>query len=97
MVALKISDAIAIGWFAAFNAAAFLLFGLDKWRAIRTTRRVPEATLLALAALGGWLGGWVAMELFRHKTIKFGFKLRYAAAIVPFMAELWFWWNVGGG
>ena len=93
---MKISDALALGWFAAFNAAAFLLFAVDKWRAVRLSRRVPENVLLALAALGGWLGGWLAMELFRHKTIKFGFKLRYAAAVVPFAAEIWFWWHVRG-
>ncbi len=50
------------------NAAAFALFALDKSRAKRDMWRVPEATLLAAAALGGSLGALLAMHLLRHKT-----------------------------
>jgi uncharacterized membrane protein YsdA (DUF1294 family) len=82
-----------MGWFAAFNGATFLLFALDKWRAVRIRRRVPENVLVMMGALGGWIGGWLGMELFRHKTAKFGFKLRYAAALIPFCAEVGFWWH----
>ena len=50
------------------NAAAFLFMLIDKWEAKKNRWRIPEATLMALAALGGSIGSLVGMYLFRHKT-----------------------------
>lgn len=50
------------------NAAAFLLMRIDKRRAIKNAWRIPEATLLGIAAIGGSLGAIMGMRLFRHKT-----------------------------
>ncbi len=50
------------------NLLGFLVFGLDKRRAVRHRWRVPEAALLLLAAAGGAGGELVALLLFRHKT-----------------------------
>lgn len=52
----------------AVNVLAWLIFGLDKRLAVKHKRRVPEATLLTLAFLGGSVGAMFAMTLFRHKT-----------------------------
>ena len=52
------------------NAAAFLAFGEDKRRAKRREWRIPEATLLGAAFLGGSLGSLLGMLIFRHKTRK---------------------------
>lgn len=52
------------------NALALLLMLSDKVRAKKKARRIPEATLLTLAALGGSLGATAGMYLFRHKTRK---------------------------
>ena len=52
----------------AINVLAWLIFGLDKRLAVKHKRRVPEATLLTLAFLGGSVGAMFAMVLFRHKT-----------------------------
>lgn len=46
----------------------FVLMGVDKLLAKLDKRRIPEKTLLSVAAIGGALGAWVAMLLFRHKT-----------------------------
>ena len=74
-----------------FNTVAFITFGYDKWRSSQSGRRVPESTLVLLGALGGWPGGLLGMILFRHKTAKLTFKLKYALALIPFAAELWAW------
>jgi uncharacterized membrane protein YsdA (DUF1294 family) len=86
---MRISDSFAAVWFAAFNLLAFLAFGFDKWRARRSGWRVRESTLVMLGALGGWPGGLLAMNLFRHKTSKETFKLKYALGLIPFAAEIW--------
>ena len=84
-------DSFAVVWFAAWSAAAFVAFGLDKWRAGRSKQRVPEATLALMGAVGGWAGGLLGMILFRHKTAKLTFQLKYATALLPFAAEVWAW------
>jgi len=84
-------DKFALAWFSGWSAVAFLAFGYDKWRAGRPGQRTPEATLALLGAIGGWPGGLIAMTVFRHKTAKWTFKLKYALALLPFAAEVWAW------
>lgn len=54
----------------AVNAIAFVLYGIDKWNAIHDCRRIPEKTLLGIAAIGGSIGAYVGMQIFRHKIRK---------------------------
>ncbi len=70
-----------------------MAFGFDKWRAAGSGRRIPEMTLALLGAFGGWPGGLIGMKLFRHKTAKWTFKVKYALALLPFAAEIWAWWH----
>ena len=55
------------------NAAGFVLMLADKLKAKRGAWRIPEATLMGIAAIGGSVGALAGMYLFRHKTkhIKF--------------------------
>ena len=64
----------------AVNVLTFIVYGVDKWKARRGRWRVPEASLLGLAALGGSVGAWLAMQLFRHKTQKK--KFRYGVPVL---------------
>ena len=50
------------------NAAGFLLMLVDKIKAKRNLWRIPEATLMGVAAIGGSIGAIAGMNLFRHKT-----------------------------
>ena len=50
------------------NAASFLLMLTDKRKARKKAWRIPESTLLGIAAIGGSLGALAGMQLFRHKT-----------------------------
>ena len=88
---MKIPDHIAVIWFAAFSAAAFLMFGFDKWRAHRSGWRVSEFVLVMLGALGGWAGGLLGMMVFRHKTAKWTFQFKYVLALIPFIVEIGAW------
>lgn len=57
------------------NLVAFVAYGLDKYRARRRCWRIPEATLLWMAALGGSLGAWLGMNVWHHKTQHLRFRL----------------------
>lgn len=50
------------------NAAGFLLMLADKYKAKKNLWRIPEATLLGAALLGGSLGVILGMRAARHKT-----------------------------
>ena len=50
------------------NAVSFLLMHVDKHKARKNLWRIPEATLMGAAAIGGSLGALAGMYLVRHKT-----------------------------
>lgn len=50
------------------NALGFLLMLLDKQKARKKKWRIPEATLMGIAAIGGSIGSLLGMYTFRHKT-----------------------------
>lgn len=50
------------------NLLTFLVYGIDKWRAIHGRWRISEATLLLLAILGGSIGALLGMQIWHHKT-----------------------------
>jgi uncharacterized membrane protein YsdA (DUF1294 family) len=63
------------GWLLSINLCTFGYYGFDKGRAGSQGRRVPEVVLHGLAFLGGTLGAYLGMRLFRHKTVKSSFRL----------------------
>lgn len=65
---------IAMLFFAIINIVAMVVYGWDKLCAIRKWWRVPELTLLIIAAIGGSVGALIAMRLFHHKTLHLKFK-----------------------
>ena len=52
------------------NALAFLLMLADKHKAKKNLWRIPEATLMTVAAVGGSIGALAGMYTVRHKTRK---------------------------
>lgn len=83
-----------IKYLLAINVLAFAVYGVDKWKARQGRWRVPEATLLGLAALGGSVGAWVAMQLFRHKTKKNKFRYGVPIMFVLQVAAVLFFMNM---
>ena len=62
-------ETIVIIYLLLVNLVTFAVYGIDKWKARNYRHRVPEVTLLLLAAIGGSVGALLAMWLFRHKTL----------------------------
>ena len=64
----KILLSILVIYLIIVNAVGFLLMLSDKQKAKKGAGRIPEATLMGVAAIGGSLGAFAGMRLFRHKT-----------------------------
>ena len=63
---------IALIYLAVINVVTFFMYGIDKWKAKKSKWRIPEATLLGLAVLGGSIGAWLGMKVWHHKTLHKG-------------------------
>ena len=76
-------------YLAIINVATFLTFGIDKWKARQSKWRVREAALLMLAVLGGSLGAWLGMQVWRHKTLHNKFRYGVPAILIIHLIILW--------
>ncbi|SDB45392.1 Uncharacterized membrane protein YsdA, DUF1294 family [Pseudobutyrivibrio sp. YE44] len=59
---------IILIYLAIANLAGLAVMAIDKKRAIKGQWRIPEKTLFLFSLIGGSIGTWAGMYLFRHKT-----------------------------
>ena len=52
------------------NIVTFIVYGIDKLKAVGHKYRIPEKVLILLAAIGGAAGALLGMLVFRHKIRK---------------------------
>lgn len=77
----------------AVSLVAFFAYGIDKSKSKHGKWRIPEKFLLGICFAGGFLGGFLGMRAFHHKTKHWYF---HAAVIVSSLlwisavALLWF-------
>ena len=65
------------------NILGFVIMGIDKRKARNKSFRISEKTFFIVSLLGGSLGTWVGMYLFRHKTRHW-----YFVAFIPVISVL---------
>ena len=68
----------------------FVTMGVDKRKAIKRGWRIPERTLILIAFIGGALGSFLGMYIFRHKTKHIKFIILIPLALL-FNILLWFY------
>jgi uncharacterized membrane protein YsdA (DUF1294 family) len=71
------------------NAVGFVLMLVDKFKAKKKLWRIPEATLMTVAAIGGSIGSLLGMYTFRHKTKHIKFTLGIPAILAVQIAVAW--------
>ena len=69
-------------YFVCVNVLTFLVYGIDKWKARQGKWRISEATLLLFAVIGGSIGAWLGMRVWRHKTMHKKFKYGIPAILM---------------
>ena len=67
-------NSILLFFIIGINVITFMVYGIDKLKAKKEKWRIPEATLLLLAIVGGSIGAWCGMKVWHHKTMHKKFK-----------------------
>src|SRR5574344_113091 len=62
-------EKIIISYVIIINVITLIMYGIDKWKAQHSKWRIPEATLLIMAGIGGSIGALSGMYLFHNKTM----------------------------
>ena len=72
------------------NVVAFVVYGVDKYKAKHGRWRIPEATLLGLAVIGGSIGAWLGMRVWHHKTMHKKFQYGIPLILIAQIALVFF-------
>ena len=59
---------LLIAYLLIMNIAGVFIMAIDKSKARHHAWRIPEKSLFGVSLLGGSLGTWAGMYIFRHKT-----------------------------
>ena len=85
LAALAAVGRLEMSWLALYYGASIITYGAyarDKTAAQNERRRIPESKLHLMSLIGGWPGALIAQALFRHKTRKPSFLIRYWLTVI---------------
>ena len=72
---MSLFEKILLGYFCLVNLIAFVICFCDKRLAKARKSRISEKTLFLISAIGGSIGMYLGMYVFRHKTNHLSFVL----------------------
>lgn len=75
LVFYRSANVIPLLVYVLMSIGTFLLYRVDKNRAIHGQWRIPESSLQLCALFGGWSGALLAQQYLRHKNRKVSFQL----------------------
>ncbi|MGT2932970.1 DUF1294 domain-containing protein [Streptococcus catagoni] len=73
-----------------WNVLVFLLYAIDKRKAIKNQWRIPEKILLLATLFYGAVGALLAAKLCHHKTRKWYFQLAWVLGLVILFVSFYF-------
>lgn len=71
-------------WILVMSLWAFFAMGVDKQQAKKHGQRVPERNLWLLAIIGGGIGAYCGMQVFRHKTRHTSFRIGFLLLAIAY-------------
>jgi uncharacterized membrane protein YsdA (DUF1294 family) len=81
---------IVVFYLLIMNIVGLAVMGIDKWKAKHHAWRIPEKTLFLVSLLGGSIGTWAGMYIFRHKTKHWYFVVGMPAILIlQIAAGIW--------
>ena len=80
---------IVLIYLVAINVVTFVVYGIDKYKAVRSKWRIPESTLIGLAVVGGSIGAWLGMKFWHHKTLHAKFRFGIPIILIAQVALAW--------
>ncbi len=87
-----------VAYLVIMNMIGFVVMGADKSKARRGAWRIPEKMLFLVSLLGGSVGTWAGMYIFRHKTKHWYFVVGMPAILIlhivlaVWMIRRWLGW-----
>lgn len=69
-------------YYVCINLLTFIIYGVDKLKAVKHKWRIPESSLIGVSFLGGGMGALLGMEVFRHKTKHLKFQMLIPIALM---------------
>ncbi len=87
---------VIVWYFGSINLFALILFGIDKLNSTKERKRVPELSFHFFSLIGGVIGIFLGIILFRHKIRSRNFLLiEFAIFLVWCMALFFIFKNIG--
>lgn len=84
MVAMQLIFPVAV--YVVVSVVTFILYAIDKRRAIESRRRIRESTLHLAELLGGFPGAFAAQRTLRHKNRKLTYQVTFWLIVVLHLA-----------
>ena len=92
---MNLYQKLLIAYLVILNLTGLFIMWSDKRRARKKQWRIPEKMLFLVSLLGGSIGTWGGMYLFRHKTKHWYFVLGMPLILVLQIVAGWYLWSKG--
>ena len=73
------------------NIIGLLMMKIDKWKAKKNVWRIPEKAFFIVSLIGGSIGTWSGMYMFRHKTKHWYFVIGMPLILILQIAGMGYW------